>query len=237
MRLSVCATASFHCAAESFSTRPVSSAATKTPVPAADSQLSTKRAASGFAPSAATGGVRCTRLCRAGMSHAGNDSVPPNGEPSSVVLNVTEENRLLRYFLKSGMPQIAQHRIRMTHGSNAYAVCAAVYLYFHSLASLAAVLPAFASASRSARNMKRVFGCQTKRRNSAVQMTEKTPETTSVIRWNSLLPDAKYCISANEAPAHSAAGQTSKTSFHVPPSIFTNVATSQNGTRIETNGN
>src|SRR6266436_8426745 len=41
---------------------------------------------------------------------------------------------------------------------------------------------------------------------------------------------------ANDAPAHSAAGHTSQTSFQVPPSIFTNVATSQNGTRIDTHG-
>jgi hypothetical protein len=81
------------------------------------------------------------------------------------------------------------------------------------------------------------LGCQTKRKNNAVQITEKTPETTSVIKWNSLVPEAKYCMSANVPPATSAAGQTSKTSFHVPPSIFTNVATSQNGTRIDTNGN
>jgi len=51
-----------------------------------------------------------------------------------------------------------------------------------------------------------------------------------------LLPDEKYCITANEAPAQSAAGHTSKTSFQVPPSIFTKVATSQKGTRMETNG-
>src|SRR5580765_1723261 len=44
-------------------------------------------------------------------------------------------------------------------------------------------------------------------------------------------------MTAKVTPAHSAAGQTSNTSFHVPPSIFTNVATSQNGTRIDTNGN
>lgn len=76
-----------------------------------------------------------------------------------------------------------------------------------------------------------------KRRNSAVQITEKTPDTTSVIRCSALVPDAKNCISANDPPAHNMAGQTSKTSFRVPPSIFTNVATSQKGTKIETNGN
>src|SRR5664279_4495338 len=40
----------------------------------------------------------------------------------------------------------------------------------------------------------------------------------------------------NVAPAHSAAGHTSNASFQVPPSIFTNVATSQNGTRIDIHG-
>src|SRR5690349_7554724 len=68
-------------------------------------------------------------------------------------------------------------------------------------------------------------------------MTENTPETTSVIRWNALVPDANHCMTANDAPAHSAAGHTSNASFQVPPSIFTNVATSQNGTSIETKGN
>ena len=68
-----------------------------------------------------------------------------------------------------------------------------LYLYFHSLVSLVAVsalLPAAVSASRSERSRKRVFGCHTKRRNSAVQMTENTPETTSVIRCSVAVPDA-----------------------------------------------
>ena len=58
-------------------------------MPAADSQLMTKRAASGLAPAAATGGMRCTRLLRAGMSQNGSESVPPNLEPSSVESKVT----------------------------------------------------------------------------------------------------------------------------------------------------
>jgi hypothetical protein len=69
-----------------------------------------------------------------------------------------------------------------------------------------------------------------------VQATENTPAKTSVIRWSSAVPEAKSCIIANDPPATSAAGQTSKASFHVPPSILTNVATSQNGTRTETKG-
>src|SRR5882672_560608 len=232
--------ASFHCAAFSRRTSPDSSAAMKTPVPAAESQLIVKRAASAFALGAATGGIRCTMLCSDGISHTGRDKVPPKVEPNSVVLNVTPEKSVFMYFLKSGQPHSAQHRMRMTHGNHAWAVSLTLYLYFHSDASavtVAALLPAFASASRSDLSKNRVFGCQTKRRNNAVQMTEKTPETTSVIRWKALVPDAKNCISANDAPAHSAAGQTSNTSFHVPPSIFTKVATNQNGTMIETKGN
>src|SRR5665647_633468 len=99
-----------------------------------------------------------------------------------------------------------------------------LYLYFHSLLSVvtvAVLLPALASASRSDRSRKRVLGCQTKRRKRAVQITENTPDTTSVIRCSSLCPDAKNCISANVPPAHRVAGQTSKASFQVPPSIFT----------------
>ena len=70
-------------------------------------------------PIGATGGIRCTRLCSAGMSHTGSESVPAKGEPSSVVAKVAPENRLFMYFLKSGVPQSAQHRIRITHGSHA----------------------------------------------------------------------------------------------------------------------
>ena len=240
MRLIVWAKAVRHCALLSFSAKPDRIAATNTPVPAADSQLIVKRAASGLAFTGAIGGIRCTRLCSDGMSQNGRDNVPPKVEPSSVVVNLMSAKRPFRNFLNSGMPQSAQHRIRITHGSQAYAVSFVVYLYSHSCASAVAVavlLPSRTSASRSLFSRKRVFGCHTKRRKSAVHTTEKTPDPTSVIRCSSAVPDANHCISANEAPAQSAAGHTSNTSFHVPPSIFTKVATSQNGTRIDTKGN
>src|SRR2546427_6198201 len=96
MRRAVRTMASFHWAALSLRNRPDRSAATNTPVPAADSQLMTKRAASGLAFGGATGGMRWTRLCRAGISHAGRESVPENVEPRSVVLKVTPEKRLFR---------------------------------------------------------------------------------------------------------------------------------------------
>src|SRR5439155_4647893 len=67
-------------------------------VPAAESQLMVNRAASGLALIGATGGMRCTRLCKAGMSQTGSESVPVNGEPSSVEANLMPEKRLLRYF-------------------------------------------------------------------------------------------------------------------------------------------
>ena len=43
-------------------------------------------------------------------------------------------------------------------------------------------------------------------------------------------------MTANDTPETSAPGQTSKASFQVPPSIFTKVATSQNGTSTDTKG-
>src|ERR1700739_4908713 len=129
--------------------------------------------------------------------------------------------------------------MRIVHGSQAYAVCLAVYLYTHSVASVVAVavfFPALASASRSERSRKRVLGCQMKRRNRPVQITEKTPETTSVMRWNNCVEEVNHCMTAKERPAHNVPGHTSQACFQVPPSILTNAATSQKGTRMETKG-
>jgi hypothetical protein len=65
-------------------------------VPAAESQLMTKRAPSGLALTGATGGMRCTMLFKSGMSQPGSDSVPLKGEPKSVVLNLTFEKSVFR---------------------------------------------------------------------------------------------------------------------------------------------
>ena len=119
MRRSVRLIDSFHCAPVMRSARPESSAATNTPVPAADSQLIVKRAASGFALAAAIGGIRCTRLWSAGMSQAGSESVPPKFEPRRGNWNFTPEKRLLRVAFQVGMPQIAQQAMRIAHGSQA----------------------------------------------------------------------------------------------------------------------
>ncbi|MGA2860031.1 MAG: hypothetical protein ABSE40_24450, partial [Candidatus Sulfotelmatobacter sp.] len=129
--------------------------------------------------------------------------------------------------------------MRIVHGSQAYAVWEAVYRYTHSVLSVVAVaivFPALARASRSDRSRNRVLGCQMKRRNRAVQMTEKTPDTTSVMRWKACVEDVNHCMTAKERPAHSVPGHTSQASFQVPPSILTNAATSQKGTRTETKG-
>src|SRR5689334_4197305 len=119
MRRSVWRSASPHCGPDRRSTRPERTAATKTPVPAAESQLMAKRAASGLAFTGATGGIRCTMLCSAGMSQTGSDSVPANLDPSSVVENVTLENRLFRNVLNAGAPHRAQQATRMIHGIHA----------------------------------------------------------------------------------------------------------------------
>src|SRR3954471_9546836 len=228
IRPRVCAIACFHCAPDIPSTRPVSSAATNTPVPAADSQLSTNCAASGLALAAPTGGIRWTRLWSAGMSHTGRDSVPVSLEPNSVVSNLVPASRPSSQSLLDLKPQNTQHAIRIAHGSHAYAVWPSVYLYFQVDGAVlaSAALPD----SRSDLSRKRCLGCQTKRRNSAVQITENTPETTSVVRYKLTWPDAKYCMIAKLAPDTTAAGQTSRACFQLPPSILTNRTTSQNGT-------
>src|SRR5713101_1214565 len=125
MRRAVRTTASFHWAALNPRTRPETSAATNTPVPAAESQLMVKRAASGLALAGATGGMRWTMLCSAGMSQTGSESVPANLEPSSVVLKVTPEKRLFIAVLNFGkgvgplLPQSTQQKMRIAHGSQA----------------------------------------------------------------------------------------------------------------------
>ena len=72
-----------------FNTIPVRIAATKTPVPAADSQLMENTAASALALGGATGGMRCTSPCREGICQVGSDKVPPRAEPSRVAWILT----------------------------------------------------------------------------------------------------------------------------------------------------
>src|SRR5512133_669215 len=118
MRLAVRTVASFHCAAVS--------------------QLMEKTAASGFAPAGAIGGMRCTSWCRAGICHAGSERLPENFEPRSVVEKVMPAKRLFRNFFHSGIPQSAQHAMRMAQGAQAYIVCFTVYGYAYSAGAAAA---------------------------------------------------------------------------------------------------
>ena len=83
MRLAVRATACFHCAPDSRSTRPVRIAASTTPVPAADSQLIVNFAASGLAPPG-RGRHALHQVVQCGISQTGSDNGPPNFEPKSV---------------------------------------------------------------------------------------------------------------------------------------------------------
>src|ERR1700693_6606625 len=122
IRRAVRPTASPHWRPLTRSTSRESRAATNTPVPAADSQLIVKRAASGFASGLTTGGVRWTLLWSAGMSHAGRESVPLNGDPRSVVSILTVWNTLFSFVFQVGIPQRPQQRIRIAHGGQAYAV-------------------------------------------------------------------------------------------------------------------
>src|ERR1035438_10052112 len=102
--------------------KPVRIAARKTPVPAADNQLTAKTAPSGLAFGSTTGGMRCTRLCNAGICQVGSERVPANFEPSSVVLIFTLARRVLRWAFQVGIPQTAQQTIKMVHGNQAYTV-------------------------------------------------------------------------------------------------------------------
>src|ERR1700752_3066787 len=118
----VCMKASFHCVALNLSARPESTAATKTPVPAADNQLIVNRAASAFALTGTTGGIRCTRLCSAGMSHTGSDNDPLSGEPRTAVLIVTPPSALFNVVFHAGDPHSAQQRIKIGQGVQAWMV-------------------------------------------------------------------------------------------------------------------
>src|ERR1044071_1606426 len=219
MRRSVCENACFHCARVSPSTKPEMIAATNTPVPTADTQLSVNCAPSGLAFGAATGGMRCTRLCSPGMSHLGADSVPVNFEPNSVVSNLTVPNRSLSQAFLS--PHTRQGAIRIAHGSQAWMVSPSLYLYFHSAGTSVALAPA----SRSERSRKRCLGCQIQRRNAAVHATENTPDTTSVVRWKPSLLDDRYCMIAKLPPEPRVAGPNPNACFPGPPPLFTHTTT------------
>ena len=145
MRRAVAAMAIAHCFAVRRSISPESSAATNTPVPAAESQLRVKRAASGFAPGAATGGMRCTALCSAGISITGCEME-------------------LSVFLTAGLPHSAQQTIRIAHGIHASAISRSA----SPSPGLRPPTPPAAARGRSERSRNLVFGCHANRRKSGI---------------------------------------------------------------------
>src|SRR5438105_10793964 len=92
-----------------------------------------------------------------------------------------------------------------------------------------------ATSSRSLRSRNRVRGCQTRKKRTTAS-TEARPASTSVSRYVAARLETVHWTTAKTPPATSVAGQTSNASVQVPPSILTNTATSQNGTRIEAHG-
>src|SRR3954451_16653331 len=197
-------------------------AATKTPVPAAESQFTAHIAPSGLALGGATGGIRWTSWWRNGIG---------------TLTRVTPGTSVLSIVLNCGQPHRPTQAMSRTQGTQACSVSGSVYGYWSSgVAGDSSVLMAPGpAAARSARSKKREPGCQT-RRNTTTASTEHRPAMTSVSRCRLTELETKNCTMAKTPPATSVAGQTSKACFQVPPSIRTNVTTSQNGIRTETNG-
>src|SRR5688572_9775321 len=111
---------------------PETSAATRIPVPVAESQLSVKIASSGFVGFAAvgggtTGGVRTTTLCSCATGNLGAVTLPfstrlvaPSGKFTfnSAIAFFTEAVPLKTFFT-CGTPQINTNRLSKTQGTQA----------------------------------------------------------------------------------------------------------------------
>src|SRR5215471_2526424 len=104
------------------SKRPATIAAKKHPVPVAESQFRSKRAASGVGL-ATTGVARDTALCRNGTSH-------PGGPGRTLPLgSITWNDGVVAWFMASlteGRPHSRTKRERITKGIHAFAICGAV---------------------------------------------------------------------------------------------------------------
>src|SRR5215469_18687684 len=102
--------------------KPATRAARKHPVPVAESQFRSKRAASGVGL-ATTGAAREMALCRKGTSHPGG---PERTFPlGSITLNAG----VVAWFMASltdGMPHSRTKTERITKGIHAFAICCAV---------------------------------------------------------------------------------------------------------------
>src|SRR6266702_1965344 len=160
--------------------RPAMIAAMKHPVPVAESQLKSKRAASGVSL-ATTGAARDTALCSSGTFQTG------------VVARLMAP-------LIAGRPHANTVSDRIANGIHALRIWPAVYLR-------AGVAPAGAAA-RSPSNLQTRFGRQN-RRKTTVASSEMTPPAMST-RFESTWLDQRYCVTLNDAPTTRIAGSTSK---------------------------
>src|SRR5436190_8918878 len=115
---------------------PETKAATKIPVPVAESQLSVKIASSGFVGFAAvgggtTGGVRTTTLCNCTTGNFGAVTwaltmrfVALSGKFTfnSAIAFFTEAAPL-KLFFTCGTPQMKTNKLRRIHGTHARVIC------------------------------------------------------------------------------------------------------------------
>src|SRR5437660_4988264 len=184
------------------STRPAMIAAMKHPVPVAESQLKSYRAASGVSL-VTTGAARVTALCNKGTFQMG------------VVA-------LLMAPLIDGRPHTSTVSDRIANGIQALAICPAVYL--RAAAGLPLACPTGAAARSSSKRQMRL-GRQN-RRNTTVASSETTPPAMST-RFESTWLDQRYCVRLNEAPTTRIAGSTSNVSAQ--PTI---ARTNQKGTMM-----
>src|SRR6266566_3559316 len=182
MRFSVCQKIFASWTGRTPRTRPAMIAAMKHPVPVAESQLKSKRAASGVSL-ATTGAARDTALCSNGTFQTG------------VVARLMAP-------LIAGRPHANTVSDRIANGIHALRIWPAVYLR-------AGVAPAGAAA-RSPSNLQTRFGRQN-RRKTTVASSEMTPPAMST-RFESTWLDQRYCVTLNDTPTTRMAGRTSNVS-------------------------
>src|SRR3989442_9402353 len=165
------------------SRRPAIIAAMKHPVPVAESQLKSYRAASGVSL-VTTGAARVTALCSKGTFQIG------------VVA-------LLMAPLIAGRPQTSTVSDRIANGIQALATCPGVCL--GTAVGLPLGCPTGVAAPSSSNRQMRV-GRQN-RRKTTVASSETTPPAMST-RFESTWFDQRYCVRLNEAPTTRMAGRT-----------------------------
>src|SRR5205809_3914592 len=187
-------------------TIPAMIAAMKQPVPVAESQLKSYRAASGVSL-VTTGAARVTALWSKGTCQIG------------VVARLMAP-------LMDGSPHKNTKTDRIANGIQALTICPAVCL--RTTAAFALGCPA-GIAARSSSNLQTCFGRQN-RRKATVATNETTPPAMST-RFESTWLDQRYCVTLKDVPTTRMAGSTSNVSAQ--PTI---ARTSQKGTMMPVMG-